>query len=271
MKTYKFNKNKRFLSKLFIKCYEMEDKKTWQTNKNKIELKLTDYCNLKCGNCNACMDVFQTDKYLSLEDMEEFVEESIRLDHKWKSIKLVGGEPTLHPSFFKVIEILNKYRKFYKKCMFILSTNGCGGKIRDIINRIPPWLGKIDSVDQTFEKKFDLFWLSRVAPIDLNSFKGYKDFDKGCWITQDCGLSKSVNGLYYPCTPSNVIDNIFGLGLGEKTIEDISSCNVKDKFKKLCRLCGHFLEPALKNGTEVIQTKTWDIAIEKYLREIKNE
>ena len=264
-------KNGPFLLKFLNKGYRIENKKTWTPCKKRIELKLTNYCNLKCDSCDACMDVAQTGEYLSLDNVRKFVEESIALRYEWERLKILGGELTLHPFYPDVINILDEYRKFNNDCEFVLSTNGVGTEVEDMIEKTPPWITHINSVEQTFDKKFERFELCRMAPIDLSNVRDYKGFSKGCWIVQDCGLSIFVDGLYYPCSPSHVVNRMFELEVGEYSLRDILTCNIRDKLEKLCRYCGHFLEPSLKFGAMSIQSKSWDEALQKYLKGKENE
>lgn len=90
---------------------------------------LTEYCNLKCPYCFASK---------MIEDAKEndfnknITEEQLLFILKWLkptaisrdySIGLIGGEPTLHPNFSKILEIVNSYNQ-ETETNSIIFTNG---------------------------------------------------------------------------------------------------------------------------------------------------
>lgn len=91
-----------------------------------IELDLVDYCNLSCSLCVRGCDILDSKiprKTMGLNDVKRFIDETKDINFRWKTIKLVGGEPTLHPQLF---DILNMFTEFKKICNFSLHlyTNG---------------------------------------------------------------------------------------------------------------------------------------------------
>jgi hypothetical protein len=152
---------------------------------------------------------------LSLDNLEKFVENNI-----WKYVRLLGGEPLLHPRIDNVFDII-------KKCNSSISvhTNGTINKI------IPDWINIVSS-NKTInvQPRFQTF---NVAPIDVGITQG---FEKGCFIPKQCGMSFSVDGLYYCCGAGATVAREFNLNIGCKDYNEVAS----QMFDIVCRLCGHF-------------------------------
>ena len=64
-------------------------------------LAITDICNYKCKNCP---NKRENKKIMKYEDLKEYIEKS---SNKIQGVVLSGGEPTIHPNFFEILEFLN--------------------------------------------------------------------------------------------------------------------------------------------------------------------
>ena len=96
-------------------------------SRNRIELIVTYRCNRRCYNCEAMVRQAPSNEIMEINQIQKFVDESIQKQYKWDNIRVLGGEPTLHPNIEKIIEILENYRKNYNKNMVItIVTNGYG-------------------------------------------------------------------------------------------------------------------------------------------------
>src|SRR5262245_29713970 len=71
----------------------------------KIEIDITYACNLSCPNCNRSCAQAPTGERMTVEQIDFFLKESIASGIKWDRIRLVGGEPTLHPHFHNIIQL----------------------------------------------------------------------------------------------------------------------------------------------------------------------
>ncbi len=85
-----------------------------------LEIHLSDSCNLKCNNCSHFC--FLVDK-LILTDINDFKKDLEELSKKIdiKTIRLMGGEPLLHP---QINDFLYYTRYFFPKSIIKLVTNG---------------------------------------------------------------------------------------------------------------------------------------------------
>jgi len=232
----------------------------WNVNTYKIEIELTTRCSLACFNCDRSVRQAPSNEDISVEQIKKFTDESIRLNWKWKNITLIGGEPTLHPYFFEVVECMKQYKDFNPYCNFLLSTNGYGKTVTDILSQLPDWIHVRNSRKISNENTFDSY---NVAPVDCDTFKK-KDFSKGCWICEDCGLGLSRYG-FYPCGAGASVDRVFGFDIGIKKLGSIDDKVLREQLNVLCRYCGHFKgnDVELKVTTEVM-SETWKNAYSKY-------
>ncbi|HZS04650.1 MAG TPA: radical SAM protein [Blastocatellia bacterium] len=67
-------------------------------------VEITDYCNLSCPVCYAESGPARQ-KFRSLDQIERMLDAVVRNEGEPDVVQLSGGEPTLHPDFFTVIEL----------------------------------------------------------------------------------------------------------------------------------------------------------------------
>src|SRR5262245_1701764 len=115
-------------------------------HRRRIEIDITYACNLACFNCNRSCEQASTGDHMTREQIVRFVDESVARRIRWERIRLLGGEPTLHPDFFGIVETLRDYRARHSPATRIeVATNGYGEKVRGILARVPPDVAVIDT------------------------------------------------------------------------------------------------------------------------------
>ena len=67
-------------------------------------IEICDYCNLRCPICYAESGP-ERQQFRSLEQIEFMLDAVVRNEGKPDVVQISGGEPTMHPGFFKVIEL----------------------------------------------------------------------------------------------------------------------------------------------------------------------
>jgi MoaA/NifB/PqqE/SkfB family radical SAM enzyme len=228
----------------------------------RIEIDITYACNLTCPNCNRSCGQAPTGERMTLEQIDSFVRESIAKDVKWERIRLLGGEPTLHPGFFEILSLLISYRDtFSKNTVIEVITNGYGKKVESIIAKIPAGI----VINNTHKKadvtpNFDTF---NVAPRDLKAYK-HADYRSGCWKIRECGIGLSSSG-YYPCPVAPGIDRIFGWDAGRQNLPSDDD-DMRDLMERFCGHCGHFKRNLEGTVTYPVMSATWREAYERYKR-----
>lgn len=73
-----------------------------------LELNVTLQCNLACSNCNRFCHIYKNrTEHMSIEQVEKFIEQA-KNNGGINRLKLLGGEPLLHPNFIEIYNILTK-------------------------------------------------------------------------------------------------------------------------------------------------------------------
>jgi hypothetical protein len=217
------------------KIFSFIMKPQYKRSRDNIEIDITYKCNLYCNNCNRSSTQAPDNIHISLVDIIKFVNSSIKNKKYWKRIRILGGEPTLHPDIFEILSELLRYKKFNSKVLIELVTNGYGTKVNNILNKIPKeiWIENSQKKN-TVQLSFGPF---NLAPIDEKKFM-FTDYSNGCSIMSDCGMGLTPMG-YYPCAVSGGIDRIIKKNMGYKDLPKESD-DMLDLVKEFCQYCGRF-------------------------------
>lgn len=209
----------------------------YRRSRNRIEIDITYLCNLRCQNCNRSISQAPEKLHISLDTIKQFVAESIERKKRWKVIRVLGGEPTLHPEFKQVIAELLKYRAWEPTCSIIVVSNGNSRTVNSALEKLPAEI-KVENSAKTgnIQPAFGPF---NDAPIDDPAFK-HAEYRNGCEIMETCGMGLTPLG-YYPCAIAGGIDRIAGKKLGYSTLPSDED-DMTELCQEMCRLCGHFKE-----------------------------
>lgn len=240
---------KRFLSyyqavfaiKAFLRWLRVQKPVTWflgfqyGVTSDLIEIDLTYLCNLRCNNCNRSSAQAPAPVHLSLNDVRRFVDDSLAVRRDWARIRLLGGEPTLHPDFELLIAELLRYKEQFPATRIQLVTNGFGQKVKSILEGVPDAI-EIENSSKagTVQPEFGPF---NMAPQDSPAFR-YADYRNGCSIMKACGLGLTPQG-YYPCAVAGGIDRVRGLHRGRSSMPGPED-HMRDLLVDACSLCGRF-------------------------------
>lgn len=207
----------------------------YKRSRDNIEIDITYQCNLYCNNCNRSSTQAPDKLHISLKDIINFVDSSVENKKYWKRIRILGGEPTLHPNILEIINELLRYKKFNSKVLIELVTNGYGTKVNNILNKIPKeiWIEN-SKKDDIVQPEFGPF---NLAPIDEKKFI-FADYSNGCSIMEDCGMGLTPMG-YYPCAVAGGIDRITKKNIGYKNLPSESD-DMLELVKEFCQYCGRF-------------------------------
>ena len=233
----------------------------FKPNHFKIEIEITTDCNLNCYNCNRSCRQAPSEENMSVAQIKKFVAESIGAGRRWARIRILGGEPTLHPQFFEILEVLIRYKREYSpETVLMVVTNGFGEKVQAVIARLPPEIVLENTKKRSARNMFDSF---NVAPVDLPEYKGV-DYTNACHACSMFAIALTRYG-YYPCGAGAGIDRVFGFNIGKKTLPPVTD-GMQDQLSVLCRYCGHFKHHI--QGTDKEQfSPVWQEAYKKYAQQ----
>lgn len=207
----------------------------YRRSRDAIEIDLTWSCNLACTNCNRSVRQAPTAERMTLAQVQAFVDQTRATGQRWRKVRLLGGEPTLHPEFDAIMELLCDARDEGLLNEVQVSTNGHGPRVQAALTRLP-WHVVVDNS----EKEGDVqphFGDFNMAPRDSQIWKG-ADFRNGCWVAEGCGMGLTPYG-YYPCAVAGGIDRVLGLGLGRSALPAASD-DMLEEMAALCAWCGRF-------------------------------
>jgi|WetSurMetagenome_2_1015567.scaffolds.fasta_scaffold31939_3 hypothetical protein len=208
----------------------------YRRSRDRIDLDITWECNLKCFHCNRSCRQAPTGEMMTIGQVRQFLEETRQRKVQWRKIQLIGGEPTLHPDFETILQMMLEFRKRRSPNTDIMVTsNGFGERVSQILSRIPPGV-TVHNTMKTSRNQDD-FIPYNLAPCDSLEY-ARADFRNACCVTRDAGIGLTPYG-YYPCVGSGAIDRIFGFDCGRKTLPDSGDGMEKD-LTRFCSLCGFF-------------------------------
>ncbi|CAB1081962.1 hypothetical protein D1AOALGA4SA_9602 [Olavius algarvensis Delta 1 endosymbiont] len=168
---YQFFRAQSFISKRFGKQF--------LPSREYAEIDITYKCNLKCINCNRSCAQAPSNLEISVADVEDFINQSIKNKIDWKRIRILGGEPTLHSGIFDIINLLTDYQKdFNPSVRLVLGTNFFGNQVHRVLDKLPETV----IIKSTLKvSRVNLFKPFNVAPVDTR-FNRFSDYACGCRI-----------------------------------------------------------------------------------------
>lgn len=217
---------------------------------SKIQLEVTTDCNIKCMNCDRNCGIAPSTECMAPEQIWKFVDESLRLNHKWDRISIIGGEPTLYKDLSTLLMFLKLYHNKFPDSLIRFNTNGTN---KEILKTLPNWV-RVKSSNKT--GKLQMFDAYNSAPIDV----GCKNVTC-CTIPWGCGMALTKYG-YFLCGAGAGVARVFGIDIGLKNLEEVTAENILVQIPKLCGYCGHSVVPT-KHATDKKEVSvSWQNALD---------
>ena len=224
-------------------------RKAFRPNMSAIEIDITYECSLHCRGCNRSCTQLPTKERMALADIGRFVEESLAGKWHWDVISILGGEPTLHPDFVAIIELIKEKLIDVSSCGTTLKvvSNGYEKQSRCMLEHVESRFGiLVDRKSFKPGKDVEYFTEFNDAPIDDPNFDGC-DFSKGCWVMEYCGIGMNGRG-YYACAVMGGIDRVLKEDHSIKRLKDVTVSALRNQCSALCRYCGNFKCYESNNG-----------------------
>jgi len=215
-----------------------------QPNLTWLELDITYVCGLSCVNCNRMTQLMPGQPYqiMRLEQVEQLIDASQRLQYPWREWFLVGGEPTTHPHLEDIVRRIARYRdrRGPENFRLSLATHGYGRATQQRLRELTyefPFLRILNS-----HKRGPIhseFVAPCVAPIDRapQALQGHRYI--GCGVSWHCGLSYNYAGLYC-CAVAAAIDRLRGSHDAITRLDDVNETTVRNQYQVFCPLCGYY-------------------------------
>jgi hypothetical protein len=231
----------------------------YHLNRRYIIIDITYACNLHCHNCNRSCTQAPTQEQMTVAQIRRFLDMSIASNVRWECIRILGGEPTLHPDLLEIIDMLRSWRLHYAPEAEIgFDTNGYGRKVRKVLRLIPDDVKIKNSGKKDPEPLFKTF---NIAPADLIAYR-FADFRNGCNALKKCGMGLTPYG-FYPCSIAGGIDRVFGFGAGRDKLPTEDD-DMYDLLEKFCHLCGHFERRYRSRVHRPVMSAIWKASYQRY-------
>lgn len=227
-------------------CEPIEDACRQHLLRQRINLLVTNVCNLSCGGCTQSCGQIHKDKlfFIDLDEMK-WVIDWVLSHTMHRFLGIFGGEPTLHPKYEEMLDLLRSYRG---TMMFMVYSNG----------RRPPYNVEENifyCIDQK-DANTDRFYVpTLVAPIDIygnQDKKSYWELTKqNCHIWNHCACI-IMHKRAYACEIFAAFDTMsdenhgWELKWGENAF-DKSEDEIKEQAAHYCYRCGWCLPQDIKN------------------------
>jgi len=216
-----------------------------------VEIHVVEHCNLNCSGCNHFSSLAK-EEYLQPEQFEKDMKRLAELSKDYFAIKILGGEPLLHPNITAFFDIA---RKYFPSTPIQITTNGillvkqpdefwqnCNkNKITVSISQYPIKLDKkaIKKAVKTHNVKL-VFNGSTTQermcklPLDLSGSQNIKKSFQKCAISWGCCVTLREGRMYTCCIAAHIkfFNEYFkqNLAITDKDYVDIYKVNSKEEI-----------------------------------------
>jgi len=184
-----------------------------------------------------------SDTDMTMSQIDKFCFE-VEKHGQLRNIRIVGGEPLIHPQFPEIVEML-KSRLLYKRLVWNIQLSTNGDHLAEFSPRLLDslWI-RVANVKRGF-KNVD------VAPIDTGQQQ------QTCDVPRKCGVALNVWG-WWPCGPGHSICGLFDFKEYQRMemprrLEDFGSLD-RHRNWELCGYCQSSARRRVKARDEVSES-----------------
>jgi organic radical activating enzyme len=259
-----------------------------------FEVHLTDKCSLNCSGCLHFSSLCKDEQYLCVDDFEEDCKRiSVLTNGIITDIKLLGGEPLLHPNVNDIITMTRKYfptkdvlndtgvielvtngillpkqeDEFWKKCRdnairIVISDYPI--KIERKLIKAKAKLFNVDLKMYSDEIKYKVTGSSKQwakIPIDTNGLQDYRESFGKCFLAGNC--FQLVKGKIFKCARIayiNYFNTMFNQQLKIDENDYVDIYNVNDINEILFKLSTLALFCRYCKTNEITWCDTWKVS-----------
>jgi hypothetical protein len=205
-----------------------------------IEVEITNLCNNTCSNCTRFCGHYTKDKiyFISEDDFRKILR---NLKDFPGRIGMMGGEPTLHPNFKRLVEIFIEERPDIKQ-RYLLTNMTNDYKYEHIYKETFVDVNKNDHISDSIKH----------TPILVSSNSIMKDFNipeeqikqwiDNCWVQNTWSATVTPKGAFF-CEVAGMLDYLFN-GPGGVNIDEVPDWwklpieSYKNQIDWACSKCG---------------------------------
>ena len=235
-----------------------------------VELEICTVCDLACFGCDRLSDVASKGvPSMTVEQVALFVRESIELGWQWDRIRLLGGEPTLHPQFWEMVELLMSYRVKVPGAFLQVLSNGQGRykKFREQCER-----NGVSLHAEAKSREVNPPWFTNTRIVPADRWPGIGAVPPcGIFGINGCGIGLTRHGYFLDGAGASAA-RVAGLDVGVMRLADVTWEAMIEQSKVLCRICGHwnvdergqFARGKLVTETGKVTGSFWTEALERW-------
>ena len=214
---------------------------------------VTNRCNLSCGGCNQLCPNFKPEQRWSIP-VDQLRQDIETLAGFYSDVEIFGGEPTIHPEWNAIKEVLRSF----PDVKFRVFTNLLHRK-----GHLPDPEDNVYYHCDNDMRSWGYYLPALVAPIDV-----YKVQDKGfywemaqnhCWMWRDECSGILYDDRAYMCQPAGAFERITGTDFGWPFVPGEnpflrSDEQIEEQARNFCYRCAFCLDWKTKNAFTEQQT-----------------
>ena len=237
-----------------------------------IQIELTNACPKRCSNCTRLLSHVKKPFFMELDFFKKAIDS---LDGFEGMVGLMGGEPTLHPDFEKMVEYAaeKRQKQFQPSLQFREPIEDFGRDSSQTLQKIHYPLGLFSMCGPTYYKHYELIQehfhyqclndhlneglhqalLTTRKELCISDEEWYPLRD-ACWIQNTWSASITPKGAFF-CEIAAALDMIYN-GPGGWPVEPGWWKRLPDQFGKQldwCEQCGAALKTSRRKGKEEIE------------------
>lgn len=221
-----------------------------------VELEINTACDLACFGCDRMSDVASKGvPNMTLDQVRLFVRESLDLRWEWERIRVLGGEPTIHPRFKDIVEVVMTYRDAFPNVFIQVLSNG-QGKYEEVRDWCLERGVNIHTEYKSPGVQPEWFNNTRITPVDRDPSVGELP---PCAIfgVHGCGIGLTRHGYFLDGAGASIA-RVAGHDVGKMHLREVTQEAMLDQARVLCRICGHWnpLNASLDNEFRVSRLVT---------------
>ena len=219
--------------------YQSKSVKTNIKNNLRFEIDITRECNWNCSSCNRLCNIRKRNKssYMTLSEVKSVVKQIKKASKHYKidKLKILGGEPTIHPQFKEICQIVkNELFDVIQNHNIIVGTNGSNNsQYKDFILKEMQF--KILGDEKTLSFKNEEHRNTLLSPTETKQ----KLVCLPCHIFYDCGIGAfKVDGKirWYWCNVGSILAQLAKRDVLKKSLKELLSSS-KESLYSICKHC----------------------------------
>lgn len=224
-----------------------------------IQIDVTNACDKLCSNCTRFCGHYQSDRIYFI-DPDYYEKALLSLKGYAGIVGMIGGEPTLHPQFPELCELVVKYVPEKKRRGLWSNKGPSFDKYNEIIYETFGYFNLNDHVSNPIihtpilVASEDLVSDSRLTEDD------WKRFTENCWVQMTWSATITPKGAYF-CEVAGMLDYLFdgNIGWDIETVPHWWTKNIYEYSRQVewaCRKCGCQLPLRPRRSTDRVDDIT---------------